>query len=59
MKDMYYKKEKKEKEKLLKKINPENIELIGENDDVRLYGVKFFRFGNGREIETEITEILE
>ncbi|WGN90357.1 DEAD/DEAH box helicase family protein [Ligilactobacillus faecis] len=47
------------KEKLLKKINPENIELIGENDDVRLYGVKFFRFGNGREIETEITEILE
>ncbi|GET13693.1 hypothetical protein [Ligilactobacillus agilis] len=47
------------KEKLLKKINPENIELIGENADVRLYGVKFFRYGNGREIETEITKLLK
>lgn len=47
------------KEKLLKKINPKNIELIGENADVRLYGVKFFRYGNGREIETEITKLLK
>lgn len=47
------------KEKLLEKIKPENIKLIGENDDVRLYGVKFFKFSNGREIETEIKRIVE
>lgn len=47
------------KEALLKKIKPENIELMGENKDVRLYGIKFYSFGNGREIEEEISNIVQ
>lgn len=46
------------KEALLKKIKPENVELMGENKDVRLYGIKFYSFGNGREIE-EISNIVQ
>ena len=42
------------KEKLLEKIKPENIKLIGEDEKIKLYGVKFFRYGNGREIEEEL-----
>ena len=34
------------KEKLLEKISPSNIELIGENDNLYLYGVKFYRNGD-------------
>lgn len=30
------------KEKLLEKISPKNIEILGEFDNVRLYGVKFY-----------------
>ena len=42
------------KEKLLEKIKPENIKLIGEDEKIKLYGVKFFRYGNGRDIEEEL-----
>ena len=47
------------KERLLNKIKPENIEFIGEDDNARLYGVKFFRYGKGNEVETSIKEILK
>lgn len=47
------------KGRLLNKIKPENIEFIGENDNARLYGVKFFRYGKGNEVETSIKEILK
>ena len=30
------------------------IKLIGEDEKIKLYGVKFFRYGNGREIEEEL-----
>lgn len=46
------------KEKLLEKITPENIELMGENQDVRLYGIKFFKDGKGYEVENEIRNKL-
>ena len=42
------------KEKLLEKIKPENVKLIGEDEKIKLYGVKFFRYGNGRDIEEEL-----
>lgn len=42
------------KEKLLEKISPSNIELIGENDNLYLYGVKFYRNGDVNNVEAEI-----
>lgn len=44
------------KERLLEKISPENIEIIGETESVRLYGVKFYTFGDGRHIFTELRD---
>lgn len=44
------------KEKLLEKISPNNIELIGENDKLYLYGVKFYRNGDINNIEAEIKD---
>ena len=37
-----------------KKIRPENIDIIGENKDVKLYGVKFYTHGDGRNIVDEL-----
>lgn len=45
------------KQKLLESIRPENIELIGENRDVRLYGVKFYTRGDGRGMEEELRDL--
>ena len=45
------------KQELLESIRPENIELVGENDQVKLYGVKFFTYNDGRNIEQEMTEL--
>ena len=42
------------KEKLLEKISPNNIKLIGENDNLYLYGVKFYRNGDVNNVEAEI-----
>lgn len=42
------------KEKLLEKISPNNIKLIGENDNLYLYGVKFYRNGDINNVEDEI-----
>ena len=49
------------KQDLLESIRPENIEVIGENKDVRLYGVKFYTRGDGRGVEEELRglEILD
>lgn len=44
------------KQNLLEKINPNNIELIGDNKNVRLYGVKFFISGDRRHIFKEMKE---
>ena len=41
------------KEKLLESIRPENIK-IAENDDVRLYGVKFYTYGDKHHMEKEL-----
>ncbi len=30
------------KEELLERINPDNVQVIGENDKVKLYGVRFY-----------------
>lgn len=42
------------KQELLESIRPENIEIIGETKDVRLYGVKFYTTGDGRGIYDEL-----
>lgn len=42
------------KEQLLEKISPNNIKLIGENDNLYLYGVKFYRNGDVNNVEAEI-----
>lgn len=44
------------KENLLQHIRPENIVVVGENKDVKLYGVKFYVSGDRRKIEDEILE---
>ncbi|WP_238333592.1 hypothetical protein [Fructilactobacillus sanfranciscensis] len=45
------------KQELLESIRPENIELVGENDQVKLYGVKFFTYNDGRNVEQKIENL--
>ncbi|MBF7059248.1 DEAD/DEAH box helicase family protein [Weissella confusa] len=46
------------KEDLLTSISPESVDVIGENDQVRLYGVKFYVAGDGRQIRQDIQHIF-
>lgn len=45
------------KERLLESIRPENINIIGENRDIRLYGVKFYTHGDTRGMEKELCNL--
>lgn len=45
------------KQDLLESICPENIKLMGENEDIRLYGVKFYTHGDGRGVEEELRNL--
>lgn len=45
------------KQDLLESIRPENIRLMGENEDIRLYGVKFYTHGDGRGVEEELRNL--
>lgn len=42
------------KEDLLTSISPESVDVIGENDQVKLYGVKFYVSGDSRNIRQKI-----
>lgn len=42
------------KEDLLTSISPESVDVIGENDQVKLYGVKFYVSGDSRNIRKKI-----
>ncbi|MCS8587556.1 DEAD/DEAH box helicase family protein [Leuconostoc citreum] len=42
------------KEDLLTSISPENVDVIGERDQVKLYGVKFYMSGDSRNIRQKI-----
>lgn len=44
------------KEDLLESISPANINIIGANDHVKLYGVKFYVNGDGRHIDQELKQ---
>lgn len=44
------------KEDLLEKIEPENIVILGEDNNVKLYGVKFYTAGNTRNIIQELEQ---
>lgn len=44
------------KEDLLESIRPDKVEIIGENDQVKLYGMKFFTKGDERNIVQELRE---
>ncbi|MDB6256338.1 DEAD/DEAH box helicase family protein [Lactobacillus amylovorus] len=45
------------KQDLLESIRPENIKLMGENEDIRLYGVKFYTHGDGRGVKEELHDL--
>ena len=45
------------KQDLLESIRPENIKLMGENENIRLYGVKFYTHGDGRVVEEELHDL--
>lgn len=42
------------KEDLLTSISPQNVDVIGERDQVKLYGVKFYMSGDSRNIRQKI-----
>lgn len=46
------------KEDLLTSISPESIDVIGENNQVKLYGVKFYVTGDQRQIRKQIKTLL-
>lgn len=45
------------KEDLLTSISPESVDVIGENDKVKLYGVKFYVAGDARQVRNKIQNI--
>lgn len=45
------------KEDLLTSISPESVDVIGENDKVKLYGVKFYVAGDARQVRSKIQNI--
>lgn len=45
------------KERLLESIRPEKIDIIGENNDIRLYGVRFYTHGDNRGAEKELYDL--
>lgn len=47
------------KEDLLTSISPETVDVIGENDQVKLYGVKFYVAGDNRKIRKTIYNIYQ
>lgn len=46
------------KEDLLTSISPESVDVIGENDQVKLYGVKFYVSGDSRKVRNKITQLI-
>ena len=46
------------KEDLLSKIRPDNIEIVGQTDKVKLYGIRFYVTGDARNIREELSQIL-
>lgn len=45
------------KENLLTSISPESVDIIGENGQVKLYGVKFYVDGDARQVRQSIQNI--
>lgn len=45
------------KEDLLQSIRPDKIEVIGENNQVKLYGMKFYTAGDKRQVEHEFQDL--
>lgn len=45
------------KEDLLTSISPESVDVIGENDQVKLYGVKFYVAGDSRNVRDMIRSV--
>ena len=46
------------KEDLLTSISPESVDVIGENDKVKLYGVKFYVAGDARNLRMSINTLI-
>ncbi|MGK4018284.1 DEAD/DEAH box helicase family protein [Weissella paramesenteroides] len=46
------------KEDLLTSISPESVDVIGENDQVKLYGVKFYVAGDARQVRESIKKFI-
>lgn len=45
------------KQNLLESIRPEKIKVLAENDNIKLYGVKFYTRGDGRNIREELQDL--
>jgi len=45
------------KENLLTSISPESVDIIGENGQVKLYGIKFYVAGDARQVRQSIQNI--
>ena len=45
------------KEKLLENIKPQNIKLLGETGEIKLYGLKFYTPENGQDTISEIEKL--
>ncbi|MBZ6014881.1 DEAD/DEAH box helicase family protein [Leuconostoc gelidum subsp. gelidum] len=46
------------KEDLLTSISPESVDVIGENNQVKLYGVKFYASGDRRKVRDSVNEFI-
>lgn len=46
------------KEDLLTSISPESVDVIGENDHVKLYGVKFYVAGDARKVRDYVQKFI-
>lgn len=46
---VYFVERDKWKEKLLERINPDNIKVLGEDEKVKIYGLKFYVEDDGKE----------
>lgn len=45
------------KQELLKSIRPDKVKILGENEDVRLFGVKFYTYDNRGSFEKEFHDL--
>lgn len=46
------------KEDLLTSLSPEKVDVIGENNQAKLYEVKFYVYGDSRQVRQDIQKLM-